>query len=68
MSEKAVFVCGALISVHLPGNLALPLKQRLPLAENESAYTVYAAPNIASLLDYGINKCNCITVSLQFML
>ncbi len=30
--------------------------------------TVYAATNSVSLWDYGINKFNCITVSVQFML
>ncbi len=29
---------------------------------------IYAATNSVSLWDYGINKFNCLTVSVQFML
>jgi len=52
----------------LPGKpQALLLQQRLPLTDNEFAY-IYAVTNSVSLWDYGINKFNCITVSVQFML
>ncbi len=70
MSDKEAFVNGALLCVQRYwGNLALPLQQRLPLAENEFAYTVYATIEcLWETLDYGINKFYCITVSLQFML
>ncbi len=38
------------------------------LFEFESVYQVYADTNTVSLWDYSINKFNCKTVSLQFML
>ncbi len=68
MSDKAAFVSRAVLCTVLPGKpRALRLQQRLPLADNEFAY-IYAATDSVSLWDYGINKFNCITVSVQFML
>ncbi len=66
MSDKAAFVGRALLCVqHYRGNLALSNSasrwQRINLH-------IYAATNSVSLWDYGINKFNCITVSVQFML
>ncbi len=68
MSEKAAFVSGALICVQgYQGNLDLyhynsaSRWQRINLR-------IYAATNSVILWDYGINKLNCITVSVQFML
>ncbi len=74
MSDKAVYVSGAVLCTVLPEKpRSLPLQHRLPLAENSSVYIyiyiyIYAAANSASLWDYGINKFNCLTVSVQFML
>ncbi len=62
MSEKAVFVSGALLCVQrYRGNLQLSRWQRINLH-------IYAATNSVSLGNYGINKFNCVTVSVQFML
>ncbi len=68
MSDKPVFVSGALFCVQrYRGNLVLyqfisaSCWQRINLH-------IYAATNSASPWDYGINKLNCITVSVQFML
>ncbi len=62
MSDKAAFVSGALFCVQCyRGNLELSRWQRINLH-------IYAATNSVSLWDYGINKFNCITVSVQFML
>ncbi len=43
-----------------------PAPQRLPAGRE--LICIYAATDRVSLWDYGINKFNCITVSLQFML
>ncbi len=65
MSDKEAFVSGALFCVQrYRGNLVLYQSiswQRINLH-------IYAATNIASPWDYGINKLNRITVLLQFML
>ncbi len=67
MSDKAEFVSGVLICVQrYRGNLELSRYNNLLLADNTSAYI--CATNSVSLWDYGRNKFNCITVSLQFML
>ncbi len=65
MSDKAAFVRGALFCVQCyQGNLALSPAPTAPPAGR----VAYAATNSISLWDYGINKFNCITVSLQFVL
>ncbi len=66
LSDKATFVSGALICVQCyRGNLArynsASRWQRINLR-------IYVATNGVSLWDYGINKFNCITVSVQIML
>ncbi len=66
MSDKSAFVSGALFCVQ---------RYRGNLDHYNSASRwqiihlhIYAATNSVTLWDYGINKFNCITVSLQFML
>ncbi len=71
MSDKAAFVSRALFCVQrYRGNLELSRSNSGSRWQiiNLHIYTVYAATNSVNLWDYGINKFNCITVSLQFML
>ncbi len=66
MSDKAAFVSGALFCVQrYQGNLYL---SRSNSASRWQIINLHAATNSVSLWDYAINKFNCITVSLQFML
>ncbi len=64
MSEKAAFMSGALC---YRGYLALYHYNSASRWQIINLH-IYVATNIASLWDYGINKFNCITVSVQFML
>ncbi len=62
MSDKAAFVSGALFCVQrYGGNLDLSRWLRINLR-------IYTATNSVSLWDYGINKFNRKTVSVQFIL
>ncbi len=68
MSDKAAFVSGALLCVQrYRGNLALSRYNSTSCWQIINLHK-YAATNNVSLWDYGINKFNCITISLQFML
>ncbi len=68
MSDKAVFVSGALFCVQrYRGNLDLSRSNSASCWQIINLH-IYAATNSVSLWDYGINKFNYITVSLQFML
>ncbi len=68
MSDKAAFVRGALFCVQCyRGNLELSRSNSASRWKIINLH-IYAATNSVSLWDYGINKFNCITVSLQFML
>ncbi len=68
MSDKAAFVSGALLCVQCyRGNLALYHYNSTSRWQRMNLH-IYAATNSVSLWDYGINKFNCITVSVQFML
>ncbi len=65
MSDKAAFVSGALICVQCyRGNLELFRSNSV--STGRELICIYT--NSVNLWDYGINKFNCITVSLQFML
>ncbi len=67
MSDKAAFVNRALFCVQCyRGNLDLYHSNSASRWQRMNLH-IYAATNV-SLWDYGINKFNCITVSLQFML
>ncbi len=67
-SDKAVFVSRALFCVQCyRGNLELSRSNSASRWQIINLH-IYAATNSVSLWDYGINKFNCITVSLQFML
>ncbi len=66
MSDKAAFVSGALFYVKR-------YRGKLELSRFNSASCwqiinlhIYAATNSVSLWDYGMNKFNCLTVSVQF--
>ncbi len=68
MSDKAAFVSGALLCVQrYRGNLDLSHSNSASRWQRMNLH-IYAATNSVSLWDYGINKFNCITVSLHFML
>ncbi len=68
MSDKAAFVSGALFCVQCyRGNLNLYHSNSASRWQRINLH-IYAATNSVSLWDYVINKFNCITVSLQFML
>ncbi len=68
MSDKAAFVSGALLCVQCyRGNLGLSRSNSASRWQRMNLH-ISAATNSVSLWDYGINKFNCITVSLQFML
>ncbi len=68
MSDKAEFVIGALFCVQCyRGNLALYHSNSASCWQIINLH-IYAVTNSVSLWDYGINKFNCITVSLQYML
>ncbi len=65
ISDKEAFVSGALFCVQrYRGNLVLYQSISWQIINLH----IYAATNSASPWDYGINKFNCITVSVQFML
>ncbi len=68
MSDKAAFLRGALLSVQrYRGNLGLSHSNSASCWQRMNLH-IYATINSVSLCNYGINKFNCITVSLQFML
>ncbi len=68
MSDKAAFVSGALLCVQCyRGNLTFYHSNSTSRWQKMNLH-IYAATNSVNLWDYGINKFNCITVSLQFML
>ncbi len=68
MSDKAAFVSRALFCVQRYwGNLDLYHSNSASCWQIINLH-IYAATNSVSLWDYGINKFNCITVSVQFML
>ncbi len=68
MSDKAAFVSRALFCVQrYRGNLELSCSNSASRWQIINLH-IYAATNSVSLWGYGINKFNCITVSVQFML
>ncbi len=68
MSDKAVFVSRALICVqHYRGNLELSRYNSVSRWQMINLH-IYASTHSVNLWDYSINKFNCMTVSVQFML
>ncbi len=68
MPDKAAFVSWALICVQrYQGNLDLYHYNSTSRWQRINLH-IYAATNSVILWDYGINKLNCIIVSLQFLL
>ncbi len=68
MSDEAAFVSGALLCVQrYRGNLDLSRSNSASCWQIINLH-ICAATNSVSLWDYGINKFNCIKVSVQFML
>ncbi len=68
MPDKVVFVSEALLCVQrYQGNLDLYHYNSASRWQGINLH-IYAATNSVSLWDYGINKFNCIIVSLQFVL
>ncbi len=69
MSDKAAFVSGALFCVQrYRGNLDLSRSNSASRWQRMNLHRYAAIECLWETLDYGINKFNCITVSLQFML
>ncbi len=67
MSDNAVFWAEVCFVYSVTGETSLSITTAPPPAGREFI-CIYAAANSASLWDYDINKFNCITVSVQFML
>ncbi len=68
MSDKAAFVSRFVLCIALKqGNLELSRYNNASCWQKIHLH-IYVATNSVSMWDYGINKLNCITVSVQFML